>query len=116
MALFKVKRMNWNAEKVQAEVSSGSKKALTDTAEFILEEANRTVPHDEGNLQRSGGVDYDDKKAAVYYESPYAIRLHEHPEYNFQKGRRGKWLELTFQEQRRQIADRLGNNLKGLFR
>ncbi len=31
----------------------------------------------------------------VSYNTPYAARLHEHPEYQFQDGRQGKWLETA---------------------
>jgi hypothetical protein len=29
----------------------------------------------------------------VGYHTPYAARLHEHPEYKFQKGRKAKYLQ-----------------------
>lgn len=52
------------------------------------------VPHDVGDLQSSGGVDPDtDHSVIVGYNKVYAARLHEHPEYRFQKGRQGKYLE-----------------------
>jgi hypothetical protein len=66
-------------------------------AEYVLGEANRIVPHDEGHLQGSGktSVDPRNTQAAVSYNTPYAVRLHENPQYRFQKGRQGKWLERT---------------------
>lgn len=96
--------------------------ALRDTADWLLQEANRTVPHQEGTLQDSGGTDYAElfgvQVASVYYggaASAYAVRLHEHPEYHFHYGRRGKWLELTAQEQASKIdsfmAARIGRRL-----
>ena len=53
------------------------------------------VPHDTGMLQTSGAVDdgFDKNERIVGYHEPYAARLHEHPEYRFQKGRKGKYLE-----------------------
>ncbi len=32
----------------------------------------------------------------VSYNTPYARRLHEHPEYRFNEGRKGKYLEDPF--------------------
>ena len=34
-----------------------------------------------------------------------AVRLHEHPEYNFRGGRRGKWLELSLAERETAVRD-----------
>lgn len=60
------------------------------------------VPHDTGELQNSGTVKKKgDLEYTVGYNKPYAARLHEHPEYRFQKGRKGKYL-----------IDPIKNNLK----
>lgn len=117
-------RWRWSGRDIARKLQAAEKTALTDAAEHLLGESNKTVPHDEGNLQSSGTVSPFDpikKSIAVSYGSgpsaPYAVRLHEHPEYRFQKGRRGKWLELTMKEQQGQIreiiADKLRDGLKG---
>lgn len=112
-------RIKWYGKRVSADVRRATVEGLSDAAEFILEEANRDVPHDEGTLMRSGTTSVDESKveAAVSYDTPYAVRLHEHPEYRFQKGRKGKWLEDTFKERGRAaqdyIADKIRNALKG---
>jgi hypothetical protein len=69
-------------------------------AQYLLEEANKLCPHDTGALEASGyaGANAAAKEASVSYNTPYAARLHEHPEYQFQDGRMGKWLEKTFEE------------------
>lgn len=52
------------------------------------------VPHDLGILQTSASnQDKDDKSVTIGFNTEYAARLHEHPEYNFQKGRKAKYLE-----------------------
>lgn len=58
------------------------------------------VPHDTGALQGTGVVEplsfpkgSKYPEGAVSYNTPYAWRLHEHPEYHFQKSRKGKYLE-----------------------
>lgn len=61
----------------------------------VLTEANRIIPHDEGTLERSGFIDADGLVAAISYDTPYAIKLHEHPEYNFRGNGEGKWVEKT---------------------
>ena len=68
--------------------------AVDQVANEILRLSSFEVPHDTGMLQSSGHVETQtDKSAIVGYNKVYAARLHEHPEYRFQKGRKGKYLE-----------------------
>ncbi|MBG9885533.1 hypothetical protein ABE10_02800 [Bacillus toyonensis] len=65
-------------------------------AERLLALSAAQVPHDVGTLEESGTVERaktPEGGAAVVYDTPYAARLHEHPEYNFQGGRKGKYVE-----------------------
>ena len=57
----------------------------------ILRLGEREVPHDKGMLQTSGSFDPQGDLVVVGYNKEYAARLHEHPEYRFQKGRKGKF-------------------------
>lgn len=75
-------------------VEKGTKKA----ADFILREANKTVPHDVGDLERSGKVVLHEDGAAIQYDSPYALKQHESRKYKHQGAGRAKWLQLTLQE------------------
>ncbi len=84
---------------VSATVRKKCEAAVGDLAEFLLEQANRTVPIEEGTLQRSGGTSQDGLKATVFYDTPYAARQHEEMDYQHDAGRRAKWLELTFKEE-----------------
>lgn len=59
----------------------------------IMRLSQKEVPHDIGTLQNSGTVEVIDGDVVVGYHTQYAARLHEHPEYRFQKGRKGKYLE-----------------------
>lgn len=47
--------------------------------------------------------------AAVVVDTPYARRLHEHPEYNFSTdsnpNAQGKWLETAMVENRKELGD-----------
>lgn len=65
-------------------------------AERLLALSVVEVPHEWGTLSDSGTVEAatsPEEGAAVVFDTPYAARLHEHPEYNFQKGRKGKYVE-----------------------
>ncbi len=68
--------------------------ALHAVGEEILRLSEKEVPHDTGALQGSGTM--VDQRASgsvlVGYNKPYAARLHEHPEYHFQKGRKSHYL------------------------
>lgn len=76
----------------------GVKQAVNDAAGNLLSESVKEVPHDIGTLQGTGNAAPAELKgqeliAEVGYNTPYAARLHEHPEFHFQKGRKGKYLE-----------------------
>lgn len=59
----------------------------------ILRLSSFEVPHDKGLLQNSGTQEPSgEHERTVGYNKVYAARLHEHPEYKFQKGRKGKYL------------------------
>lgn len=63
-------------------------------ADEILRLSQFEVPHDTGLLQNSGHVENGlGDEQIVGYNKVYAARLHEHPEYRFQGGRKGKYLE-----------------------
>ena len=67
--------------------------AIHTVASEILRLSQYEVPHDAGELQNSGSISDEKDESIVGYNKVYAARLHEHPEYQFQKGRKGKYLE-----------------------
>jgi hypothetical protein len=85
-----------------------------------LQESNKIVPHDEGTLERSGNTDVHVSTkgvdASVYYDTPYAVRLHEHPEYTFQNGRQGKWLESTIEKNQDKVKEYLLDKYSDVFK
>jgi hypothetical protein len=68
-------------------------KALKDIASEVLRLSQREVPHNVGTLQNSGAIEDENDYEIVGYNTVYAARLHEHPEYRFKNGRKGKYLE-----------------------
>ena len=81
---------------VAARIQAGAQAGVMAAAERLLALSAERVPLDQGTLQGSGTVDADpgDEPAAIVsYNTPYAARHHEHPEYNFQGGRQGKYVE-----------------------
>ena len=85
-----------NLRGLTAGIETSLMSGLNLAAERLLTLSSVEVPLEIGTLQASGTVERaasPDEGAAVVYDTPYAARLHEHPEYNFQGGRKGKYLE-----------------------
>jgi hypothetical protein len=72
---------------------TAAKKARGVVGDELLRLSQAEVPHDEGTLANTGISEEDGDDQIVAYNTPYAARLHEHPEYQYQKGRKGKYLE-----------------------
>lgn len=102
----------WRGGKASMAVGDEGHKAVEKAAEKILAKANKRVPFEYGDLERSSGIRSYRKVTYVFYDKPYAVRLHEHPEYNFQHGRRGKWLETTLREHARDFVRWVGEPWK----
>lgn len=81
-----------NVKKLTDKIPGADKISALAVGNEVLRLSQIEVPHDEGSLQNSGTVETIDNVVIVGYHEPYAARLHEHPEYNFQKGRKGKYL------------------------
>jgi hypothetical protein len=90
------------------EVAAG---LLEPVGQYILQEANKTIPIDQGTLQRSGQVTVGDLEVVVSYDTPYAVRQHEDTRLRHAPGRRAKWLERTLQSEARYITDWLSREI-----
>ena len=107
----------WYGKQVIPQVKEQALKAQHTVGEAMLTEANKTVPHDEGTLERSGSVDtdYDAGVTYVSYDTPYAVRWHEAPPGSvmFTDPRaRVKWLEQTAREMSSQITKFMGEEMR----
>lgn len=78
-------------------IKDGAGKGLQLAVEHLLTEANKSVPHDEGTLERSGSASVDEGtgRGAVSYDTPYAVRQHEDMTLRHDGKGRAKWLENT---------------------
>jgi D-Tyr-tRNAtyr deacylase len=87
---FKIK-----TSRLKEDAATRTKKAVHDVATELLRLSQLEVPHDTGQLQNSGHLDPDQPAddIIVGYNKVYAAKTHEHPEYHFQNGRKGKYLE-----------------------
>ena len=91
-------------------------KAVKDVAFDLLGKAVELAPVDKGDLKGSGSVKIEKNIASVGFEEPYAIKQHEHLEYEHPKGGQAKYLEQPFRENYdkyiNQIAEEFKKTLK----
>lgn len=92
--------VNSRFKDIAAQVGADLTKGVNLAAERLLALSSEVVPFDIGTLSASGQVETaqtPDEGSAVTYDTPYAARLHEHPEYNFSTdsnpNAQGKYLE-----------------------
>lgn len=110
------------AEELIRQIERGMLRAVLKAGEETLTDAAETVPYKEGILQGTGFVDgeYNSSTktaiARIGYDTPYALRLHEHPEYNFRNGRRGLWLKLTLDEEGERYKALMESEISKLLR
>lgn len=98
---------------VMESILAGTVQGVQQAAEHLLAKSQEQVPMDQGTLGSSGTVAMatEDKgmTAQVVYDTPYAARLHEHPEYHFSKksnpGAKGKYLEDPAMENKTEIGN-----------
>lgn len=112
MARFKIR--NWRGPQVIEEKNRAVEQALYKGISHILNEANNIAPKDEGTLIQTSDVDVDPEAgtASAFYVQKYAPRLHENPQYNFQGGRQGKWLEKTILSEGDRVRDIMANEIR----
>lgn len=88
-------RATLNLAQVRQAARKAAARGLAKGAEHILTESRKEAPIQEGTLERSGAVSVDEAnlRAAVSYDSPYAVRQHEELTWRHDPGRKAKYLE-----------------------
>lgn len=98
---------------------AGAARGLRKAAEHVLQVSRTRVPIEEGTLERSGvaSVDEQQLRAAVSYDTPYAVVQHEDMTLHHDDGRQAKYLEsaLTGEAEtvRRLVADEIRKGMEG---
>ena len=80
-------------KKLDKTFNKSVRRGVNDVANEVLRLSSFEVPHDTGALQNSGHVEDHGNYAIVGYNKVYAAKLHESPQFNYQKGRKAKYLE-----------------------
>lgn len=115
MSSFEIR--NWRGAAIEEAKRRGIETALYVGGSHILNKSTAIAPKDEGILIQTAGVAVDANagKANVYYTQKYAARLHENPQYNFQGGRQGKFLEEPVMSELDTIRQIFGDAIRGEF-
>jgi len=102
-------------KELNKEIQPATNKALKMVGDELLRLSNREVPFDKGTLSNSGRVDayplVKEGTIEVGYHTRYAHRLHEHPEYNFKNGRKGKYLEDPIKHNLSRLSESIRSTL-----
>lgn len=91
--------VNLRLGEVVENITKGGERGVRLSVEHLLTEANKTVPHDEGTLERSGDTGVQNTsghvRGSVSYDTPYAVRQHEDLSLHHDGKGQAKWLENT---------------------
>jgi hypothetical protein len=117
---FDISDFEKGLKRLDVAIKGATMSGINDVADEVLRLSQREVPHDTGFLQNTGNVEPaksdNNPEAIVGYHTPYAARLHEHPEYNFQGGRKGKYLEDPIKNNLRFFTEITGRQIGGVLR
>ncbi|MFB4284850.1 hypothetical protein ACBJ59_56950 [Nonomuraea sp. MTCD27] len=107
-----------SGEEITAEVRRAAARGLRLATEHVLSVSNQRVPHDVGDLERSGAtvVDREDLVGVISYDTPYARIQHENLDYQHKPGRTAKFLELALQEEAETVKLMLARQLQQVFK
>lgn len=94
-------------------VELGGKEGVRNAVEHVLTEANKTVPHDEGTLERSGEASTDGTTGAVSYNTPYAVKQHEDMSLRHDGKGQAKWLENTMTGEAHTVGEIIAAAIRG---
>jgi hypothetical protein len=106
--------VKWYGDKVKREVHAAAAHGLFLGAEHVLQVSRGLVPIEEGTLERSGATDIDRGalRAAVSYDTPYAVRQHEEMDYHHDAGRQAKYLEQPLNTEHRVALSLIAREIK----
>lgn len=102
---------------VQAAVKAALMRGLVMAGEHILNVGNSQVPHEDGDLERSGVVSSssaNDLTVAVSYDTPYAVKQHEDLSLRHDAGRNAKFLSNACSSEAKTAGRIIARAVKGV--
>lgn len=112
-------RLDWHGARITERERAGAADGVEMAAEHLLGVSRQQVPIEEATLERSGvaSVDRGALRGAVSYDTPYAVRQHEELDYRHDAGRKAKYLEDPWLDEREVmqaiIAAQIRRSLRG---
>lgn len=106
--------VKWNGKELSAAIKKSAVSGLKDAAEFLLDEAKKLVPIDEGTLENSGNTSVDEAsmESTVYFDTPYAVKQHEDMSLQHTGNRQAKYLETPAKENRKKLIEIVADSIK----
>lgn len=110
--------LKMNLGKIRAAERAGALGGLRKAAEHLLQKSRELVPHEEGTLEASGTVSVDEAnlRAAVSYDTPYAVRQHEELTWQHDEGRQAKYLEDPMQTEQQAMREIIAAEIRRSLR
>lgn len=106
---------NIRVGRVAEELHDKAAAGLELAAEYVLQVSNDHVPIEEGTLERSGTVTVDpvNLRAAIAYDTPYAVAQHEDLDAQHDPGRTAKYLENAMNSERKTVREIIADAMRG---
>ncbi|WP_026174803.1 minor capsid protein [Acaricomes phytoseiuli] len=103
---------------VMRTIRAAEKKGMFEAAEHVRKESNEVVPIEKGDLGGSAVASVDDKgtRAAVSYDTPYAVKQHEDLSLRHDDGREAKYLEKTLARERGAVRKVIADEIRRVTR
>jgi hypothetical protein len=105
-------QVRWNGAAADA-LSEAAERGVFKAAEVLLEQAVAIAPFEEGPLTVSGKATADGAKAAVSFNTPYAVIQHEAVGFRHPNGRQAKYLEQPANSFGPEFLEIVGNAIRG---
>ncbi|MFI8200032.1 hypothetical protein ACIF6K_26510 [Streptomyces sp. NPDC085942] len=111
-------RLTWNGDAVLRGTRAGAARGLRLGAEHVLQVSRGRAPIEEGTLERSGTatVDEDELRAAIAYDTPYAVRQHEDMTLRHDAGRTAKFVEQPMAEEADTVGEIIAAEMRRALR
>ncbi len=105
----------WRDIEARRAAEDGQYDGLLRAAREVLAASNMIVPLDTGVLLGSGAIDVYHDRASVYYDTPYAAKLHQDRKLHIRGGRRVQYLRKAAVSSRPHIVRWFGDAFKIKF-
>lgn len=106
--------LEWHGERDQQIIQAAVRKGLKTGAEHLLQASRAVVPLEEATLERSGKASVSESKlrAAVSYDTPYAVYQHERLDLRHDNGRTAKYLERPLLDEQRTLQELIAAQIR----